>query len=479
MEMASGHEDLTKRLFEASIRGCVATLDILLQKDPLLLDRISLTSSIETPLHISSLLGHVDFTGSLLLHKPKLTAELNSQGQSPLHLASAEGYVEIVKDLLSVNTQVCLVFDQFGRIPLHLAAMRGRVDVMQLLISACSTSIQMKSKYEQHTVLHLCVQYNHLEALKVLTMRGNVDGEFLNSADTNGNTILQLAMMMQQVETIKYLVSIPEVRVEADNLATIFTNPLSFDSKSIQEHCSIGEPKSMRIKRPSNYQDATSPQPQVLVHDEAQPDIYNHLMNYLDYQGNWMEKTRGNLMVVATVIASMSFQAVINPPGGVWQDGQSNDCPNGKQCKVGTAVLSSTDELKYNIFIASNTISFSASLAIIFLLMGGFTLRIKAAMFIMLFSMCTTVLFIAGTYITSIILVGNPDDTTIGQIESLYLMFWVCLPAFIIVYQIVSFVDRVIKKLLIGAFHVIIYPFRLMFRVPRGGLATEKPTTGV
>ncbi|CAJ1950853.1 unnamed protein product [Sphenostylis stenocarpa] len=34
---------------------------------------------------------------------------------------------------------------------------------------------------------------------------------------------------------------------------------------------------------------------------------------------NWMEDKRGSLMVVATVIATMTFQIAINPPGGVWQ----------------------------------------------------------------------------------------------------------------------------------------------------------------
>ena len=32
----------------------------------------------------------------------------------------------------------------------------------------------------------------------------------------------------------------------------------------------------------------------------------------------WIEKTRGNFMVVATIIASICFQAGLNPPGGLW-----------------------------------------------------------------------------------------------------------------------------------------------------------------
>jgi hypothetical protein len=38
----------------------------------------------------------------------------------------------------------------------------------------------------------------------------------------------------------------------------------------------------------------------------------------LRHRENWMEETRGTLMIVATVIATMAFQAGISPPGGVW-----------------------------------------------------------------------------------------------------------------------------------------------------------------
>ncbi|KAJ1387227.1 PGG domain [Sesbania bispinosa] len=46
----------------------------------------------------------------------------------------------------------------------------------------------------------------------------------------------------------------------------------------------------------------------------------NFWSKYLQYQGNWIKETRGTLMVVATVIATMTFQSALNPPGGVWQE---------------------------------------------------------------------------------------------------------------------------------------------------------------
>ena len=119
-------EDNTiKRLYEASMEGSVAILNSLIQKDPLILNKISLTTFGETPLHIAALLGHVNFTRELVAHKPKepqLAAELDLFKRAPLHLASAEGHAEIVQALmLQQNDNICLAKDQDGRSPLHYA----------------------------------------------------------------------------------------------------------------------------------------------------------------------------------------------------------------------------------------------------------------------------------------------------------------------------------------------------------------------
>jgi ankyrin repeat protein len=80
-------------IYEASMNGCVSTLNTLIQRDALILNKVSLTSFNETPLHIAALLGHLEFSRVLLNKKPKLTEEVDSLGRTPLHLASAEGHV--------------------------------------------------------------------------------------------------------------------------------------------------------------------------------------------------------------------------------------------------------------------------------------------------------------------------------------------------------------------------------------------------
>lgn len=118
---------LEKKLYDATLKGDVETLEALMREDELVLARVSVTSCFnQTPLHLAAMLGHYDFAKSLLIYKPNFATWLDSQDRSPLHLASANGYVNIVRLLLEEDPSVYLVRDEDGRTPLHLAILNGQ-----------------------------------------------------------------------------------------------------------------------------------------------------------------------------------------------------------------------------------------------------------------------------------------------------------------------------------------------------------------
>lgn len=84
------------RLFEASRTGDIQLLYQLLAKNPLLLHTLAL-ASLENPLHVACIAGHVDFVKEIVRFKPDFAQEINNDGFSPMHIAfaSANGYLEI------------------------------------------------------------------------------------------------------------------------------------------------------------------------------------------------------------------------------------------------------------------------------------------------------------------------------------------------------------------------------------------------
>ncbi|MCI24895.1 ankyrin repeat protein [Trifolium medium] len=70
-------------------------------------------------------------------------------------------------------------------------------------------------------------------------------------------------------------------------------------------------------------------------------------------------------MVAATVVATMTCQPVISPPGGVWQEDTTTGgvyCPHYGFCEAGTSVVGYVWSPEYLKFIFMNSASFFASM---------------------------------------------------------------------------------------------------------------------
>ncbi|XVF22859.1 hypothetical protein REPUB_Repub12eG0207500 [Reevesia pubescens] len=78
---------------------------------------------------------------------------------------------------------------------------------------------------------------------------------------------------------------------------------------------------------------------------------------------------RNLLLIVATLIATVTFQAGVNPPGGVWQD-------NSNGHLAGRAIYASQPPAFY-VFLISNTLALSASILVIISLTYRFPFHLE------------------------------------------------------------------------------------------------------
>lgn len=418
---------MEKRLYEASVSGNVYTLNTLIQEDQLILDRVNITCFDETPLHIAALRGHLDFARALLIRKPQLASELDASRRSPLHLASVQGNAAMVRELLRVSTDACLFRDDQGKIPLHLAAMKDRVEVVRQLIQAQPESIKTRARRGE-TVLHLSVKHNRFEALKLLVeLASQIDPDLVSSKDEDGNTILHVAAALKQDETIRYLFE-KEGMIEMANALNgngfttldLLESSLPRDLKAMEIQNLFVKVGVRRAKDGKNLP-ASPPPPPIIFHKTRMKwrDLVLKVWNkYLEADSHWSDNVRGNLMVVATLTATMAFQAGINPPGGVWQDDKKRDVDNNGHI-AGTSILANKYPKGHTVFVTYNTVSFLASLSVILLVTSGFPMNKKLSVWLLMVALGVAISFMALTYITSIN-VTTPDGNWGELVQSYY-----------------------------------------------------------
>ncbi|XP_030942025.1 uncharacterized protein LOC115967080 [Quercus lobata] len=105
---------------------------------------------------------------------------------------------------------------------------------------------------------------------------------------------------------------------------------------------------------------------------------------------NSSEHTKNTLLVLGTLIASVTFQAGVNPTGGVWQE----NSPQDPAQQAGKTILANNISF-YAIYIVCNTLAFSTSCSMIGSLVetsGEFRILVRLVLFYMGFTYCASVM---------------------------------------------------------------------------------------
>ncbi|XP_008447612.2 uncharacterized protein LOC103490026 [Cucumis melo] len=468
IEMSSMEEDIIRKLYEASKIGCVQTLKTLIQDNPDLIHKALIYTSsitIETPLlHVSVFHGHLEFTQLLLDHNPQLAAEVDAFQRTPLHIAcSNNGDMEIIRALLEKNTSACLVQDLSGLIPLHYAVISENIEMMELLIKARPQSVLMKlNNNNGKTVLHLCVEGNHLEGMKLLIAQTLLfDKDFLNAMDDEGNTILDLSLMLRRIEMVGYLLMIPEAKTRTNDI-----------KEKLLESQKITKTRNRKTQRRESVSLSTKKRP---------IGRWKVWRKKLKYRGDWVQEVQGTMMLVATVIATVTFQGGVNPPGGVWQQDTpfiyssiTNTTKNGFSewykdfglyeeysylrnntsvlFPAGTGVMRFQQPLLCSLYLWVNTVSFLASMSVILMIVSRFPLKNRICSWLLTLDMCIAVVSLAIGYLLGVKMVNlltfpEKEDFSNSDVFSLTVICWFGIVGLVCLWFITSILIWMVKTL--------------------------------
>ncbi|KAJ1395065.1 PGG domain [Sesbania bispinosa] len=373
--MASNVNTMNDKLKIAAENNDINLLYRVIQEEPQVGD---LFDMVETPLHIAASAGHLQFATEIMTLKPSYAWKLNQQGFSPIHVAMQHGQKRMVFGFVKFNKDLVRIKGREGLTPLHFASQTGEVDLLANFLSACPDSIEDVTVKDE-TALHIAVKNKRYEALNVMVgwlkrtrQRGAMELQniILNSKDEEGNTILHISARSNDSQVLRLLVKTgmdlnaknlensTALDIAAKNLENSIARDIALDIVASAEAESIL--LKARAKRGSSVTDAPT------LADEIRKKVTimdNILIFILRIRSDITEDQRNAFLIIAALVATVTFQSALSPPGGVFQaDAGAN---NSTEEKVGRSVISEDKFIFFSIF---NGVSLLVSFMIIYIL---------------------------------------------------------------------------------------------------------------
>ncbi|KAL2460948.1 Ankyrin repeat family protein [Abeliophyllum distichum] len=384
----------SKKLLDAARAGNLEVLENFLEENPSILADLRLISPTESLLHVATKAGQLNFVLQLLKLDPEIAGELNKDGFRPLDIAVIMGNLSIVKELLRANCKLCRLKGKYQRTALHYAAMKGRVDIIDELLSTCPDSIQDITDHGE-TSLHLSVKNYQFDACSMLINWLERLGmeSLVNLGDCDGNTVMHIAVLTKQHMTIDLLLngnSTGEtIKVNATNakgltaldiLDIVIENSYDVRLREILQGAG-----AIRAQDAFTITTENSPKTKPIKQQPNPPsDPSKNWFKYFKFQmqRDSPSNTRNALLVVAALIATVSFQAGVNPPAGILDNkppptsspppDQRSFVGPGETSALAVAAAIFGSHATAVMFLFTNSLGLTASLCIIIYLTAGF-----------------------------------------------------------------------------------------------------------
>ncbi|MBA0660076.1 hypothetical protein Goklo_012130, partial [Gossypium klotzschianum] len=150
------------KLMVAAESGEIGMLYQLIEEDGNVLHRMDKMDVVNTPLHMASSKGYIDFAMEMMYLKPSLAKKLNKEGLSPVHVALKCGHTQLAVSLLRLDKSLLGVKGKMGYTPLHYLVMYEKDnDNLNKFFDDYHPCIINDLTSQGETALHVAARYNN------------------------------------------------------------------------------------------------------------------------------------------------------------------------------------------------------------------------------------------------------------------------------------------------------------------------------
>ncbi|BFG28843.1 hypothetical protein CerSpe_151170 [Prunus speciosa] len=350
-------------LFLAVRNGSVDIVLYILNESPIL-PSFHGTNGV-TALHMAVTRKHLTRRGiveTMVFKIPGIIREVDELGWTPLHYAALGGNLKATKVLLQLDSDASYILDKSGLSALHVAAYAGCTKIMEEMIGCRPDTCDLLNDKGQ-TILHAAVLGEQINVVNYVLKNPTLAG-LINEADNDGNTPLHLAARQHNRKIITTLIH--DRRVDKTAINEEFSQAVDFflgDNFGEQESISLLDRQVLRhlgrsVGIPFFQQQITS--------DFKKPESPGSIAlkkKKRQAHSDQVPKGRDTILLVATLIATVTFAAGLNVPGGFKSDGM--------------AALQ--DSRFFGSFIVLNMSAFSLALIAIFIELIGTIIKFQLA----------------------------------------------------------------------------------------------------